>query len=73
MELREKVADAIIEAGNRHFSDPHELNHRPAVLAVADAILSLPELKEALAYMEAVDSAHPVFGEIREMLNRQAE
>jgi hypothetical protein len=48
MELREKIADAIVESGNQYFSDPYELGHRPSVLAMADAVLAIPEIAEAL-------------------------
>jgi hypothetical protein len=64
MELREKIAVTI--------SPWIELDgDRDASLAAAEAVLAIPEIAGALAYMTAVDSAHPVFHEIREMLDRK--
>jgi uncharacterized protein with ACT and thioredoxin-like domain len=60
MELREKIIDAICVQEDGSAADE-----------IADRILAIPEIAGALAYMTAVDSAHPVFHEIREMLDRK--
>jgi hypothetical protein len=62
MTLKEKIVAKVAGCGMN--CDPSE---------IAESILEIPELKEALAYMAAVDSAHPVFGEIREMLDRERQ
>jgi hypothetical protein len=62
MSLRDKII-AELQAELGYAGLPHE--------RAADRILAISEIAEALAYVEAVDSAHPVFNEIREMLNRK--
>jgi len=64
MELREKINRKL-----DHIAEDAGWSHS-SVYALVDAILDLPEIKEALAYMKAVDGAHPIFHEIREMLDR---
>lgn len=62
MELVDRVAEEL-----------RTYRHSPmASCDLAAHILALPEIKEALAYMKAVDEAHPIFHEIREMLDRSA-
>jgi hypothetical protein len=73
MNLREKIAAEIrdnISVTLHNTGDEYADYEIDNFDDLADRILAIPELREALAYMAAVDSAHPVFGEIREMLNR---